>query len=68
MPLRALIYPLKAAGGFCSNPNRLDKDRQPEMAGSRYLGTKATHFDGELEGIALALEKHTNADDTYWPS
>ena len=24
----------------------------------KYLGTKSTHFDGELEGIALALEKH----------
>ena len=23
------------------------------------MGTKATHFDGELEGIALALENHT---------
>ena len=52
----------KAAGGFCSNPSRLDKERQPEMQGSGYLGTKATHFDGELEGIALALEKHTDAD------
>ena len=52
----------KAAGGFCSNPNRLDQTRQPERQGSEYLGTKATHFDGELEGIALALEKHTEAD------
>ena len=50
----------KAAGGFCSNPNRTDKERQPELSGSGYLGTKATHFDGELEGIALALEKHTH--------
>ena len=25
-----------------------------------YLGTKPTHFDGELEGIALALEKHSD--------
>ena len=52
----------KAAGGFCSNPNRTDKERQPEITGSGYLGTKATHFDGELEGIALALEKYTEAD------
>ena len=51
---------LKAAGGFCSNPNRKDKQRQPELSGSEYLGTKSTHFDGELEGIALALETHAN--------
>ena len=50
----------KAAGGFCSNPNRTDKERQPETSGSKYLGTKSTHFDGELEGIALALEQHTH--------
>ena len=49
----------QAAGGFCSNPNRQDKDRQPEVMGSEYLGGKSTHIDGELEGIALALEKHT---------
>ena len=30
------------------------------MLGSKYLGIKSTHFDGELEGIALALEKHTH--------
>ena len=53
----------KAAGGFCSNPNRTDKERQPELSGSKYLGTKATHFDGELEGIALALEGHN--DQTF---
>ena len=52
----------KAAGGFCSNPSRLDKERQPDLEGSGYLGPKSTHFDGELEGIALALEKHTDAD------
>ena len=52
----------KAAGRFCSNPSRLDKERQPDMEGSGYLGTKATNFDGELEGIALALEKHTEAN------
>ena len=46
----------KAAGGSCANPNRLDKDRQPELSGDKYLGIKYTHFDGELEGIALALE------------
>ena len=44
---------------IADNPNRLDKDRQPGLSGSGYLGTKSTHFDGELEGIALALEKHT---------
>ena len=49
----------KAAGGFCSKPNRQDKDSQPELMGSEYLGTKSTHIDGELEGIALALEGHT---------
>src|SRR5258705_11750801 len=48
----------KAAGGFCSNPNRTDKIRQPELSGSEYLGTKSTHFDGEREGIALALENN----------
>ena len=52
----------KTAGGFCSNPNRTDKERQLEISGKRYLGTRATHFDGELEGIALALGKHTEAD------
>ena len=50
----------KSEGGFCSNPNRTDKERQPELLGSEYLGTKSTHFDRELEGIALALEKHTH--------
>ena len=45
----------KAAGGFCSNPNRLDKERQPEIMGSKYLGTKSTHIDAELEGITLVL-------------
>ena len=50
----------KATGGFCSNPNRTDKRRQLELSGSEYLGTKATHFDGELEGIALALEQHSS--------
>ena len=48
-----------AAGGFCANPNRLDKVGQPEISEGKYLGTKSTHFDGELEGIALALERHT---------
>ena len=41
-------------------PKQTDKQRQPELSGSEYLGTKATHFDGELEGIALALEKHSD--------
>ena len=48
----------KAAGGFCSNPNSADNTRQPELSGSKYLGIKSTHFDGELKGIALVLEKH----------
>ena len=43
----------KAAGGFCSNPNSTDKERQPELSGNEYLGTRATHFDGEMVGIAL---------------
>ena len=38
----------KAAGGFCANPNRLDKDRQPDLSGEQCLGAKATHFDGGL--------------------
>ena len=55
----------KAAGGFCANPNRLDKDRQPDLSGDQYLGIKATHFGGfggELAGIALALEGHNEMD------
>ena len=52
----------KAAGGFCSNPNRLDKDRQPDLSGGQYLGIKVTHFDGELAGIALALEGHNDTN------
>ena len=53
----------KAAGGFCANPNKLDKNKdQPDRMGGKYLGIKATHFDGELEGIALALEKHKNTN------
>ena len=34
----------KAAGGFCGNPNRLDKD----LSGIQYLEIQATHFDGDL--------------------
>ena len=30
---------------------------QKESTGSSYLGTRATHFDGELVGIAQALEE-----------
>ena len=52
----------KIASRFCSNPSRLDKERQPDLEGSGYLDMKSTHFDSELEGIALALEKHTDAD------
>ena len=50
----------KAAGGFCSNPNRTDKEHQLETSRNKYLRTKSTHFNGELEGIALALEQHTH--------
>ena len=46
---------LKAASGFCSNPN----NTSVKPPGSKYLGTRSTHFNGELEGIALALENHT---------
>ena len=50
----------KAAGGFCSNPNKPPRtlDPMPDLWGNKYLGTRATHIDGELEGIALALEAH----------
>ena len=38
----------KATGGFCANPNKLHKTKdQPDRTGGKYLGTKATHFDGE---------------------
>ena len=56
----------KAAGGFCANPNRLDNDRQLELSGSEYLGTKSTHIDGELEGIALSLERHMEKAQAWW--
>ena len=49
-----------AAGGLCSNPSRTDKERQPELSGSKYLGTKSAHFDGEREGIALVLAKYSD--------
>ena len=52
----------KAAGGFCANPNKLDKDRQPDQSGDQYLGIKATNFDGEIVGMALALEGHTDTN------
>ena len=50
----------KAAGGFCSNPNKPPRatDPTPDLWGKSYLGTRATHIDGELEGIAIALEAH----------
>ena len=48
----------KAAAGFCSNPTKLDNPWTPDLSGKRYLGTRATHIDGELEGIALALDAH----------
>ena len=41
-----------ASGGYCSNPTRLDKGKQPDRSGDQYLGIKATHFDRELAGIA----------------
>ena len=49
----------KAAGGFCANSNRPNKE-QPDLSGDRYLGIKATHIEGELEGIALALGGHND--------
>ena len=52
----------KVAGGFCTNPNRVDTERQLEMTGNEYLGIRATHFNGELEGIALVMGKHIEAD------
>ena len=39
-----------------------DKDRQPDLLGEQYLGIKATHFDRELVGIALALEEHNDTN------
>ena len=43
-------------------PYRTNKEPGPNkelgLSGERYLGTRATHIDGELEGIALALEAH----------
>ena len=43
---------------------RPDKGRNPDdSSGGKYLRARATHIDGELEGIALALETH-NADKT----
>ena len=47
----------KATGGFCANPNGLDKE-QPDLSGDQYLGIKATYFDGELVRIALAQQGH----------
>ena len=52
----------KAAGGFCANPNRLTKGPDPDQSGDQYLGIKATHFDGVLAGISLALEGHTDTN------
>ena len=54
---------LKAAGGFCPNPNN-KSNTSGKPTGSKYLGMKSTHFDGELEGIALALENHMGS---CWP-
>ena len=48
----------KAAGAFCSNPNKLQSPPTPDLTGKGYLGTRATYIDGELEEIALALEAH----------
>ena len=44
----------KTAGAYtCSTHTGLHSD----SAGSKYLGTKATQFDGKLNGIAQALEE-----------
>ena len=44
----------KAAGAYTrSSHTGLHKER----SGSEYLGTRATHHDGELTGIAQALEE-----------
>ena len=48
----------KAAGAFCSNPTKQSIPWTPDLSRTKYLGTRATHIDGELEGIALALEAH----------
>ena len=44
----------KASGAF-TRPNYTGLHK--ERSGSKYLGTRATHFDGELNGIAQALEE-----------
>ena len=38
------------------------RQRTTRSVGDQYLCIKATHFDGELEGIALVLEGHNNTD------
>ena len=44
----------KASGAFTRNSYT---GFHEEKTGSRYLGTRATHYDGELSGIAQALEE-----------
>lgn len=50
----------KSVEGFCSNPNRPPRTLDPilDLSGKVYLGTRVTHIDGELEGIALARDTH----------
>ena len=43
----------KASGAFTRNSHTRFHEN---TTGSRYLGTRATHYDGELSGIAQALE------------
>ena len=57
----------KAAGGFCSNSSRLDKERQPDLEGSGYLGTKSAHFDGEVEGFPWPWKNTPPPILTSWP-
>ena len=44
----------KAAGSFTRSSHT---GLHGERTGSKYLGTRATHYDGELDGIAQALEE-----------
>ena len=44
----------KAAGSYTRNSHIGLHEKE---TGSRYLGTKTTHYDGELSGIAQALKR-----------
>ena len=46
---------MEAAGGFICDTYLGFHEAKSE---SEYLGTRATHFDGELSGIARALRGH----------